>query len=167
MWWVCNTSLCGEFVMHHFVVSLYNITLWWVCIKYIPLWWVCILHHFVVGLYYIILWWVCNISLCGEFVLHHFVLHHCSWACITSLCGEFVIHVPPFVVSGSSLLWCFYIIYFVVFLYHLLCGDFFFYGTSHSGEILLFPLVIYNLWFWQISNDICLHFIYRYWPFTY
>lgn len=51
-------------------------------------------------------------------------------------------------VSGSSLLWCFYIIYFVVFLYHLLCGDFFFYGTSHSGEILLryFPLlfIIYD-----------------------
>lgn len=116
MWWVCNTSLCGEFVIHHFVVSLYNITLWWVCIKYIPLWWVCILHHFVVGLHYIILWWVCNISLCGEIVFHHFVLHHCS-GLVLHHCGEFVIH--PCVVSGSSLLWCFYIIYFVVILFSM------------------------------------------------
>lgn len=75
------------------------------------MWWVCILHHFVVGLHYIILWWVCNISLCGEIVFHHFVLHHCS-GLVLHQCGEFVIH--PCVVSGSSLLWCFYIIYFVV-----------------------------------------------------
>lgn len=55
LWWVCNTSLCGEFVIHHFVVSLYNITLWWVC----------------------------NTSLCGEFVIHSFGV------CITSFYGEF------------------------------------------------------------------------------
>lgn len=131
LWWVCNTFLCGEFV--------YYITLWWVCITSfygefvispfaVRLYFITLCYITVVGLYYITLWWVCNTC--------------------TSLCGEWQLSV-------------------VVFLYHLFCGDFFFYGTFHSGEILLFPLVIYNLWFWQISNDICLHFIYRYWPFTY
>lgn len=145
--WVCITSHCGEFVLNTFL-----------CGEFV---------------YYITLWWVCITSFYGEFVISPFVVSlYCITLCYITVVGLYYITlwwvwIPPFVVSGSSLLWCFYIIYFVVFLYHLLCGDFFFYGTSHSGEILLFPLVIYNLWFWQISNDICLHFIYKYWPFTY
>lgn len=147
--WVCITSHCGEFVLNTFLCGefVYYITLWWVCIT--SFYGEFVISPFVVSLYCITL---CYITVVG---LYYITLW---WVCntCTSLCGEWQLSV-------------------VVFLYHLFCGVFisstlwwfFFYGTSHSGEILLFSLVIYNLWFWQISNDICLHFIYRYWPFTY
>lgn len=112
------------------------------------MWWVCILHHFVVGLYmyYIILWWVCNISLCGEVVFHHLMLHHCSglvlnhfvvslWYLPKSLCGEFVLHhfvlhhcdgfvLHHFVVICNTSLCGEWQLSVVVFLYHLFCGVF-------------------------------------------